>query len=69
MMTWRDCPKCHKSYDGIYRQHFGCRACHSVEPFDGQFTDLTRTVTMSPPKRKGPKLWYERKGHPLMRTA
>ena len=44
MSDWRGCSKCFKSFDGLYRGRYGCRACQRTEPIDGAFVDLTRPL-------------------------
>lgn len=41
MIDWRGCSKCSKSFDGLYRGRYGCRACQRTEALDGSFADLT----------------------------
>lgn len=46
-MTWRACSRCGKSFDAVYRQFFGCRACGHVEPTDQHFSDITDGVRIT----------------------
>lgn len=61
---WRDCFRCHKSYDGIYGKVFGCRACGHTEPvnvyFDTPFTEDVGVRSLPSVNRLNPRRTGER---------
>ncbi len=68
MIHWRGCPKCGKSFDGVYLGYFGCRSCGTAERVEGVvFTDLVGPVpAIAKPKVGRPKYSYRREdGHVL----
>lgn len=47
LTSWRDCPRCRKSFDAVYRGFFGCRACGFFELVNQAWRDLTTPLQVN----------------------